>query len=140
MKNKKYLEISATEKNLKKIRNFIALKMKQEKFSDNKIICAVIVITEHIENIIKHSYKNKRKKIKIFLNIKYPLCKIKILDTGKNFDITKAKITRLKKRIKSGTGGKMGLKIIKSMTDNIIYKRENGYNKNIFVFNENNKT
>jgi len=130
------LIISASKKNLKKVRELITKEMKVNGFSTNKIISAIITITEHLENIIKYGYKNSKGKIYIKLDLNYPVAKIIVSDKGKKFNILKAKTEDLKERIKNGIGGKMGIKIIFNFCDDLEYKRIKGYNNNIFIFNE----
>jgi|DewCreStandDraft_4_1066084.scaffolds.fasta_scaffold09864_1 anti-sigma regulatory factor (Ser/Thr protein kinase) len=130
------LIISASKKNLKKVRELITKEMKVNGFSTNKTISAIITITEHLENIIKYGYKNSKGKIYIKLDLNYPVAKIIVSDKGKKFNILKAKTEDLKERIKNGIGGKMGIKIIFNFCDDLEYKRIKGYNNNIFIFNE----
>ncbi len=136
MLNKKEMHILKTDaspQNIQVIRKFIEIEMKKNKFSKEKISAMKVSVTEHCENIIKHSYNGNAGKMEIYMEFKKTYVKISVVDFGPKFDMNRYSIPDTSRRLKKGLGGKMGIKTILAMSDKVIYKRKRNYNENIFI-------
>ncbi len=127
------IKVDAAEDNLGLIRRFIGDNMKNTGFPRKKISALSVSITEHCENLIKHAYAKKAGKVALKLELKYPEAKITALDKGPRFNMKEQKIPDTSRRLKNGLGGKMGIKTILALCDNVEYRRINGRNKNTFT-------
>jgi anti-sigma regulatory factor (Ser/Thr protein kinase) len=128
----------AEKKKLEEIRKLLGSALHKNGFSAAKTAGLEISVVEHCENLIKHAYNGSKGDIKIDADIKYPEAKVKISDTAPAFNMFKAKLPELSERIKKGIGGKMGIRIILSMCDDVEYERRGGYNINTFIIRDNN--
>jgi anti-sigma regulatory factor (Ser/Thr protein kinase) len=126
----------AEKKKLDEIRKMIGTALHKNGFSSGKIAGLEISVVEHCENLIKHAYAGIKGDIKIDADIKHPEARIRISDTAPAFNMFKAKLPELSERLKKGLGGKMGIRIILSMCDEVEYNRKNGYNENTFVIKD----
>jgi len=126
----------AEKKRLEDIRRLIGNAMHRNGFSAAKTAGLEISVVEHCENLIKHAYNASKGDIKIDADIKFPEARIKIADTAPAFNMFKAKLPELPERLKKGLGGKMGIRIILSMCDDVEYERKGGYNVNTFVIKD----
>ena len=127
------IKVDAIEGNLALIRKFIGDNMKNAGFPRKKISALAVCVTEHCENLIRHAYAKKTGKVWLKLEVKYPEAKIKAQDAGTRFNMKEQKIPDTSQRVKKGLGGKMGIKTILALCDNVEYKRINGRNENTFI-------
>jgi serine/threonine-protein kinase RsbW len=126
----------AEKKKLDEIRKTIGSAMHKNGFSADKVAGLEISVVEHCENLIKHAYAGAKGDIKIEADIKFPEARIKISDTAPAFNMFKEKLPELSARLVKGIGGKMGLRIILSMCDDVEYERKGGYNINTFIIKD----
>ena len=129
----------AEKKKLDEIRKLISSALHKHGFSPGKIAGVEIAVVEHCENLIKHAYagnKGEKGTVDIQMEIKHPVAKIKISDSAPEFNMHHAKLPELSERIKKGIGGKMGVRIIMSMFDEVKYLRKNGHNVNVFIIKD----
>lgn len=127
------IKVDAKEGNLGLIRKFIGDNMKGTGFPRKKISALAVSITEHCENLIRHAYTGKTGKVALKLELKYPAAKITAQDAGPRFDMMEQKIPDTSQRLKKGLGGKMGIKTILALCDEVEYKRLCGRNENTFI-------
>lgn len=130
------MSVPAEKKNLHVIRELLRIAMKDAGFSFRKTANLELSVIEHCENLIKYAYTNGDGEIKIKADLRYPVAKIIVKDTEREFDMSKQKLPELSGRIVRGIGGKMGIRTILSMCDEIKYKRKNGHNENIFIIRD----
>ena len=127
------IKVDAKEGNLGLIRKFIGDNMKDTGFPRKKISALAVSITEHCENLIRHAYAEKTGKVSLKLELKYPEAKITARDAGQRFNMKEQKIPDTSQRLKKGLGGKMGIKTILALCDNVEYKRIKDRNENTFI-------
>lgn len=127
------IKVDAKEGNLGLLRKFINDNMKDTGFPQKKISALAVSITEHCENLIRHAYAKKTGKVGMKLELKYPEAKITAQDSGPRFNMKEQKIPDTSRRVKKGLGGKMGIKTILALCDEVEYKRTNGRNENTFI-------
>lgn len=128
----------AEKKRLDEIRKMIGAALRNNGFSAAKIAGLEVSVVEHCENLIKHAYNGSKGEIIIDAEIRHPEARIKISDTAPAFNMFKQKLPELSGRIKKGIGGKMGIRIILSMCDDVTYERRGGYNINTFIIQDGN--
>ncbi len=126
----------AEKKKLDEIRKLIGGALRNNGFSAAKIAGLEVSVVEHCENLIKHAYDGRKGDIKIPAEIRHPEAKISISDTAPAFNMFKQKLPELSDRLKKGLGGKMGIRIILSMCDDVTYERRGGYNINTFIIKD----
>jgi anti-sigma regulatory factor (Ser/Thr protein kinase) len=127
------IKVDAVTGNLGLIRRFIGDNMKNLGFPRKKISALAVSVTEHCENLIRHAYAEKTGKVALKLELKYPEAKIIARDAGPGFNMKEQKIPDTSQRIKKGLGGKMGIKTILALCDNVEYKRIKDRNENTFI-------
>lgn len=128
----------AEKQHLDMIRRTISHFIKEYGFSRSKVAGLEVSIVEHCENIIKYGYAGKSGFIDVEVKAGLPKAAVTIKDTAPEFDMIKARaeLPQLAERIKKGIGGKMGIRTILSMCDDVKYKRERGRNVNTFMIND----
>ena len=134
------LGLPAEKQNLEIIRKTISNIMKDYGFTRNKISGLEVSIVEHCENLIKYAYAGRTGYINVEAHLKFPVAEIKITDTAAEFNMLKAELPQLAERIKKGIGGKMGIRTIISMCDEVKYERKSGKNINTFIIRETEKS
>lgn len=127
----------AEKKKLDDIRKIIGSALHKNGFTAAKIAGLEISVVEHCENLIKHAYNGSRGDIEVEAEINYPEAKVKISDTAPAFNMFKQELPELSERLKKGLGGKMGIRIILSMCDDVEYERKAGHNVNTFIIKDN---
>jgi|ERR1035437_1274052 anti-sigma regulatory factor (Ser/Thr protein kinase) len=130
------LGLPAEKQNLEIIRKTISGIMKDYGFTRSKISGLEVSIVEHCENLIKYAYVGKIGYINVKAHFKFPVAEIHITDNAAEFNMLKAELPQLAERIKKGIGGKMGIRTIMSMCDEVKYERKNGKNINTFIIRE----
>lgn len=130
VKNKSFVDriiVESSTANLIVVREFVteaALKSGIDDDTTNKIVLAV---DEACTNIIRHAYKNISSypiEVCIFQNNKK--FEVVITDYGKPFDPNSVKEPNIKANLKNYRKGGLGLFLIRSLVDEVDYRRDEG--------------
>jgi anti-sigma regulatory factor (Ser/Thr protein kinase) len=132
------IKVSADKHSLNMIRQAIGDAMKTRGFSTLKTAGMEVSVIEHCENLIKHVYAAGGGGISIEMKLKYPVAMVRITDTGPEFNMLEAKLPALSGRIAKGLGGKMGIRTILLMCDEVKYRRRGSVNENVFIIRDGN--
>jgi len=126
-------EIDATKQNIDEIRKFIVGALVKRGYDEEKVFPIEVSFVELFENIIKHGYREKTGKVDVKIEFDGNKVKITVLDEGASFNLLEYKGPDTAEMIKKGISGYMGIRTIKSMCDEIEYKRIGDFNRNILI-------
>jgi anti-sigma regulatory factor (Ser/Thr protein kinase) len=139
------LEIENNIAEVAKIEKFIQLASSENNFNDKTIYELNLILEEIITNIIKYGYDETDKsshKINIQLKVENDCVEMYIIDDSNEFDITKNKKdwSSISKKITDLIPGGLGIHLIFSYSDDILYERKGRMNilKIIKYLNKNN--
>lgn len=123
------LEISAEERNLEKVRDFITKVGGRVGFSMGDINSIKLALDEACSNIIRHAYQGGKGKIQIRIIEEEGVFSIIIADQGRPFDVTKLHTPDLYEYVEAGKKGGLGLWMINKLMDEVVYTPVNGGNQ-----------
>jgi anti-sigma regulatory factor (Ser/Thr protein kinase) len=127
------LETIAEEKSLSAIRSFFTDALKNL-FRHDDIVYLEMCLNEMCENVIKHAYApEKRGPINIKMKVDDKTISITVIDRGKAFSILDYEPMDKEMLVAKGIKGKLGIRAMKTICDNIKYKRLKGKNKTTFI-------
>jgi anti-sigma regulatory factor (Ser/Thr protein kinase) len=90
---------------------------------------------ELFENLINHGYSGRAGRAVVEIEADEKAAKIKVIDTAHEFNILEYRDPGQADMIKKGITGKMGIKTIMALCDEVLYSREAGRNKYVLCRN-----
>ncbi|WP_018249110.1 ATP-binding protein [Orenia marismortui] len=129
----KSLKAPATMKNLDLMIGFIMDKVKKLDLEDKKLIFNLrLVCEEALSNIINYAYLDKDEtgevKISFDMDTQEGKLVLEIVDYGVSFNLVEYDPPKLKSSIEEQKIGGFGIHLIKTLMDEVKYKREAGRN------------
>ena len=125
-----YFKVNCLRDNLKLIREFVNVVLRNLSLSEVEINQLVLAVDEVCSNLIIHSNQcNPNNAIEINILDQKERILFEIIDNeAKEFDITQYKNPNLKKIVKERKKGGLGLMLVNKIMDNVEVKSDNSQN------------
>ena len=124
------LKIPSDTENLEIIRNFIAGIARKVGFRKDDIHKIELAVDEACTNVIQHAYKNQKKQsIDIAIKLNFKKFSIIITDKGEGFDFQEIDIPDMEEYLAELRVGGLGIYLMKTLMDEVDYKKANGKNQ-----------
>jgi len=119
---KEEIQVPANIDYLGELRNFVTKAGRKHGFSTSDVNAFKLSIDEAATNIIKHAYRDWEGMIKMRVIIKKNSLTVLLIDQGKYFDPTRVQDPDLKRYVKIGKKGGLGIFIMRKLLDEIDYR------------------
>jgi serine/threonine-protein kinase RsbW len=130
------LSIESQTKNLALVRDFVSAAAKNVGFDDISINNILIAVDEACTNIIKHAYEYKPDKtVDISITLNDNRFNVIIKDEGKSFEPNKITSPNMNEYFKQYRVGGLGMHLMKTLMNEVIYQSEQNYNQVILSKN-----
>ncbi len=117
------LRVQSSTENLSLIREFVAKVGLQAGMSDIDISKIELAVDEACANVIEHAYGNdKSQEVLVRANVDDEKITFHIIDTGIGFDPTQILQEDLEKLIEKRKSGGLGMRLIKTLMDEVQYE------------------
>ena len=117
------LRVQSSTENLSLIREFVAKVGLQAGMSELDISKIELAVDEACANVIEHAYGNdKSQEVLVRANVDEEKITFHIIDTGIGFDPTQVKQEELEKLLEKRRSGGLGMRLIKTLMDEIHYE------------------
>lgn len=124
------ISVQASTEHLSEVRNFVAKHASDFGFGKQDVADIRLAVDEAYTNIIKHAYKNdKKKSVDIKLGFNSNKLWISLLDTGDAFDPSNYSTPDVRKKIKEKKRGGVGVYLIRELMDNVEYYTKGSVNE-----------
>ena len=123
-KNKDSMTVPAEKEFLPKVREFAERYGRKHGFSREHINCLRITVDEICSNIVLYAYSGiDRGDIKIEFTQQDDTVVTNIVDTGVAFDYSSVETPNLERYVQERLKGGLGLHLVKSLNDDVVYER-----------------
>jgi serine/threonine-protein kinase RsbW len=124
------LTIQSSIEQLEQIRGFISKAAEAFGFEERESYKIVLAVDEACSNIIRHGYgKNADEKLHIVIQTVDNRFTVTVNDNGKSYDIRTHPMPDMEAYFAAKKSGGLGIKLIRSLVDEIEYEQSNGENK-----------
>jgi serine/threonine-protein kinase RsbW len=121
------LDVPSTTENLALIREFVNRVGAQAGLSETEVGQLELAVDEACANVIEHAYgDDKTKQVMVRAIFDEDTLRIHVIDTGKGFDPTQVPEQELKDLIAKRRTGGLGMRLIKTLMDEVHYDIEPG--------------
>lgn len=121
------LDVPSTTQNLALIREFVTRVAAQAGFNETEVGQLELAVDEACANVIEHAYgDDKAKQVMVRAVFDEDTLRIHVIDTGKGFDPTQVQEQDLKDLIAKRKTGGLGMRLIRSLMDEVHYDIEPG--------------
>jgi serine/threonine-protein kinase RsbW len=121
------LDVPSTTENLALIREFVNRVGVQAGFNETEVGQLELAVDEACANVIEHAYgDDKTKQVMVRAIFDEDNLRIHVIDTGKGFDPTQVPDQELKDLIAKRRTGGLGMRLIKTLMDEVHYDIEPG--------------
>lgn len=121
------LDVPSTTQNLAMIREFVTRVAAQAGLNDAEVGQLELAVDEACANVIEHAYgDDKTKQVMVRAIFDEDALRIHVIDTGKGFDPTQVQQQDLKDLIAKRKTGGLGMRLIKTLMDEVHYDIEPG--------------
>jgi serine/threonine-protein kinase RsbW len=123
-KDKESIVVPAEKEFLPKVREFAERYGRKRSFSREHINCLRITVDEICSNIVLYAYRGTdRGDIRIEFTHQDDTVVTSIVDTGVAFDYSSVKTPDLERYVEERLKGGLGLHLVKTLNDDIVYER-----------------
>ena len=124
------LKIPSDTENLEIIRKFVTRIARKVGFKNDDIHKIELAVDEACTNVIQHAYKNQKKQsIDIAIKLDFQKFSIVITDKGEGFDFQEIDIPQMDEYLAELRVGGLGIYLMKTLMDEVNYKKTNGKNQ-----------
>jgi serine/threonine-protein kinase RsbW len=124
------LTIQSSIDQLEKIRGFVSQAAEAFGFEECEGYKIVMAVDEACSNIIRHGYgKNSNEKLHIVIQTTDNRFIVTVNDRGKSYDLRTHSLPDMEAYLAAKKSGGLGIKLIRSLVDEIQYEQSNGENK-----------
>ena len=121
------LDVPSTTQNLALIREFVSRVAAQAGLNEVEVGQLELAVDEACANVIEHAYgDDKTKQVMVCAVFDEDTLRIHVIDTGKGFDPTQVPEQELKELIAKRKTGGLGMRLIKTLMDEVHYDIEQG--------------
>ena len=121
------LDVPSSTQNLALIRDFVTRVASQAGLSEVEVGQLELAVDEACANVIEHAYgDDKTKQVMVRAIFDEDTLRIHVIDTGKGFDPTQVQQQDLKELIAKRKTGGLGMRLIKTLMDEVHYDIEPG--------------
>jgi serine/threonine-protein kinase RsbW len=121
------LDVPSTTENLALIREFVTRVAEQAGLNETEVGQLELAVDEACANVIEHAYgDDKTKQVMVRAIFDEDALRIHVIDTGKGFDPTGVQQQELKDLIAKRKSGGLGMRLIKTLMDEVHYDIEPG--------------
>ena len=121
------LDVPSTTQNLALIREFVSRVAEQAGLNETEVGQLELAVDEACANVIEHAYgDDKTKQVMVRAIFDEDTLRIHVIDTGKGFDPTQVQEQELKELIAKRKTGGLGMRLIKTLMDEVHYDIEPG--------------
>lgn len=121
------LDVPSTTQNLALIREFVTRVAAQAGMSEVEVGQLELAVDEACANVIEHAYgDDKTKQVMVRAIFDEDTLRIHVIDTGTGFDPTTVQQQDLKDLIAKRRTGGLGMRLIKTLMDEVHYEIEPG--------------
>ena len=121
------LQVPSSTENLALIREFVSSAAKQAGFDDKEVGRLELAVDEACANVIEHAYgHDANKEVIVRAKLDENEFAIDIEDTGKGFDPASVNQEELEKLIENRKTGGLGMRLMKTLMDEVRYEIEPG--------------
>ncbi|HYC59197.1 MAG TPA: ATP-binding protein [Thermoanaerobaculia bacterium] len=121
------LDVPSTTQNLALIREFVSRVAEQAGLNETEVGELELAVDEACANVIEHAYgDDKTKQVMVRAIFDEDTLRIHVIDTGKGFDPTQVQEQELKDLIARRKTGGLGMRLIKTLMDEVHYDIEPG--------------
>lgn len=121
------LQVPSSTENLALIREFVSSAAKQAGFDEKEVGRLELAVDEACANVIEHAYgHDTNKEVIVRAKLDDTEFSIDIEDTGKGFDPAEVNQEELEQLINKRRTGGLGMRLIKTLMDEVRYEIEPG--------------
>jgi anti-sigma regulatory factor (Ser/Thr protein kinase) len=121
------LDVPSSTQDLALIRDFVTRVAAQAGLTDAEVAQLELAVDEACANVIEHAYgDDATKQVMIRAVFDEDTLRIHVIDTGKGFDPTQVQQQDLKELIARRKTGGLGMRLIKTLMDEVHYEIEPG--------------
>ncbi len=126
------LQVPSSTENLALIRNFLESIAHQAGMEEGEATKIQLAVDEACANVIEHAYGNDAtKEVMVRVSFDEEILKIEVVDTGRGFDQGAHQPQELEDLVSQRKTGGLGLRLIKSLMDEVQYDMEPGVRNQI---------
>ena len=117
------LQVPSSTENLALIREFVTTIGNQAGFSPAEVAQLELAVDEACANVIEHAYgHDTTKEVSVRATLDGDAVQIEVIDTGQGFDPTSIEQRELDKLISDRKSGGLGMRLMKSLMDEVHYE------------------
>jgi serine/threonine-protein kinase RsbW len=117
------LHVPSSTENLSMIRDFVGSIGERAGFSKGEVVKLEVAVDEACANVIEHAYgSDTTREVTVKATIDSNAVQIRVVDTGLGFDPTSVADADLDSLIRQRKSGGLGMRLIKSLMDEVHYE------------------
>jgi serine/threonine-protein kinase RsbW len=117
------LHVPSSTENLSMIRDFVGSIGERAGFSKGELVKLELAVDEACANVIEHAYgSDSTREVTVKATIDPDAVQIRIVDTGRGFDPATVSETDLDTMIQQRKSGGLGMRLIKTLMDEVHYE------------------
>lgn len=128
------LRITNDTKNLIKVREFMSRMIRSSALPPNEENKVILAVDEAVSNIIEHGYEARIEGyIDITVDVTDEQFKIRIVDTGKNFDPDRIRDPNILEHVRAGKRKGLGIFLMRQIMDEVRYIFKEGVHNELVL-------
>lgn len=117
------MNVPSSTENLALIRDFVSGIGEQVGFDENEAARLALAVDEACANVMEHAYQlEERHEVTVRVVVDADEIKFEIIDTGRGFDPGQTDEMRVEELIKQRKSGGLGLRLIRTIMDDVQYR------------------
>ncbi len=117
------LQVPSSTENLAMIRDFVTSIAEQAGLTPGEVADMELAVDEACANVMEHAYgKDLTKEVSVRATLDGDIVEIAVIDTGQGFDPTAVEQLDLEKLISSRRSGGLGMRLMKTLMDEVHYE------------------
>jgi serine/threonine-protein kinase RsbW len=117
------LQVPSSTENLAMIRDFVTSIAEQAGLTPGEVAQMELAVDEACANVMEHAYgRDMTKEVSVRATLDGDAVEIDVIDTGQGFDPTAVEQLELDKLISSRRSGGLGMRLMKTLMDEVHYE------------------
>ncbi len=117
------LQVPSSTENLAMIRDFVTSIAEQAGLTPGEVADMELAVDEACANVMEHAYgRDLTKEVSVRATLDGDAVEIDVIDTGQGFDPTAVEQLELEKLISSRRSGGLGMRLMKTLMDEVHYE------------------